>query len=243
MDEFIYHFETLVKERKGHILDFDESPDFEYYCAILPYKALIQKRDLIHGGIAIKSDRRKTTLSAYFHRQGCSYGMLKPLGISLFKCEFHPYELEQFVIDLFSQIEYLKLFEVEEAAVKFKEAKSGANPIALSVLTDMVNDIIDRSDTQDTLRHYIEEEDQKGLNPMGIYGKRMRSAPILDRYDAANAVVAMVGDIADPEKRWKLMELGGQLLWETTTVPSVYRPKNGISDLYFRPGSLFNKEE
>lgn len=243
MDEFIYHFETLVKERKGQILDFDASPSFEYSCALLPYKSLIHNHEGICGGIAMSFHRKKVSLSTYFQRDSCSYGIIKPLNLSLFKSDFHPYELELFVIDLFSQIDYLKLFEVEAAAQKIREAKSSSYPISLSTLSQWVNKIVYRQDTEDILRHYIEEEDQKGLNPLGIYGKRVRRVPILDRFDAANAVGAMAGDINNPHIRWKLMELGGRIIWNQKIGQEVASKQTVIANLYQNRNFLTNPDD
>jgi len=241
MVEFIHHFEALVKERNGQIIDSTISQGIEYHFAIMPFTARIQKDDALSGGIAIKSSQHKIRLNLFYLREISQNGFIKPQGI--FQQEFQAYQLEHFVIELFSQLDILKFQHLKESASKFAEAKSGLNPLTLRVVARWVDEIIDRTDTLQVLSHYIAQEDQRGLNPLGLFGKRVRHAKIVDRFDAANAVSALAKDTMNPEKKWELQELAGRILWEENSLEERETAEVYMNKLYIDRRSYFTQGE
>lgn len=239
MVEFIHHFETLVEERNGQIIDSSISQGTEYHYAIFPFTARIQKHDLLSAGISLQASPKRSKLSTFYLREISQNGFIRPRGI--FQQTFQSYQLEHFVIELFSQIDLLKFQHLKESAGKFIEAKSGSNPLTLRIIARWVDDIIERSDTLQVLSHYMAEEDQRGLNPLGIFGKRVRYAKIVDRFDAANAVSALARDMSNPQKRWALQELAGRILWEENSLEEKDTAEVYMNKLYLDRRSYFRQ--
>ncbi|MDW3647042.1 MAG: hypothetical protein R8P61_08270 [Bacteroidia bacterium] len=237
MVEFLFHFQNLVEEKGGKIIDSCKQGETEFHCAILPIESGIQSKDSINGGVAILWENKKLKLRSFVFRQVCQNGALKPeIGRSK---DFFAHELEGFVIELFSHIETLKLHHMEEWGLKFKQAKKGKNPISLNHLDAMLTPILPHPDRKQLISHYISEEDKRGLNPLGIYGRRIRRSQTLDRYDAAVALMALAQDLDNPLRKWKVMELAGEILWQEKGFESVLHAPSTLKILFDDRRSFF----
>lgn len=226
MVEFFHHFKNLVEEKEGTIIESRKNQQLEYHCAILPHGACIQKDDHLTGGLSILWEDQRVKLRSFAYRQISNTGIIKPEKDR--SLDFFPHELEGFVIEVFSQIEALRIHIAKDWAKQFQEAKSGSHPLSIDLLSQMVDEICPNSDTYEKICDFILEEDNRGLNPLGKLGKRIRRTQILDRFDAANAVISLAGQAQYPELRWQLMELGGKILWE----------KNKFQSYSSNPGSI-----
>ncbi|MEM6803278.1 MAG: hypothetical protein AAF696_17860 [Bacteroidota bacterium] len=226
MVEFFHHFKNLVEEKEGTIIESRKNQQIEYHCAILPHGASIQNQDHLTGGLAILWEDQRLKLRSFAYREVSNSCIIKPeKNRSL---DFFPHELEGFVIEVFSQIEALRIHIAKDWAQHFKEAKSGSHPLSIDILSQMVDEICPGSDTYEKICNYILEEDNRGLNPLGKLGKRVRRTQVLDRFDAANAVMSLAKHAQYPGLRWQLMELGGKILWE----------KNRFQSISTNPGSI-----
>lgn len=240
MVEFLFHFQNLVEEKGGKIIDSCQQGETEFHCAILPIESGIQKDDFINGGVAILWEDRKLKFRSFVYRQACTHGILKPERSRI--KDFFAHELEGFVIELFSHIEELKLHLLNDWARKFSEAKKGKNLISLNRLDYMLCQVFPHPDRKQLISHYIAEEDKRGLNPMGKYGRRIRRNQTLDRYDASIALMALAQDQREPLLKWRLMELAGEILWKDKDFESSLNSPTTLKLLVDDRRSLFTRD-
>ncbi|MEL6254821.1 MAG: hypothetical protein AAFR87_22640 [Bacteroidota bacterium] len=240
MVEFLFHFQNLVEEKGGKIIDSCQQGEAEFHCAILPLESRIQSCDFINGGVAILWEDKRLKFRSFVYRQVCNNGILKP-EISRSK-DFFAHELEGFVIELFSHIEALKLHQLEDWSLKFRQAKKGLNPISLNHLDAMLSPILPHPDLKQLISHYISEEDKRGLNPLGSYGRRIRRSQTLDRYDASVAFMALAQDLKNPLQKWKVMELAGQIIWQEKGFESARHAPTTLKLLFDDRRSLFARD-
>jgi hypothetical protein len=193
------YFASEITAMGGAIADEFCRPERLFVRAILPIASEVTPRDIVHGGMALRTVQGSVLIHPYVFREVCLNGTIVPQvletrAVNLLPVVEPPFALDSVFRDIGELVRRCARPEVFAKAVKsFREARFSPVEDAMTMISmfshwkessipqEVFDDILDR----------LEQESDK------------------TRYGLMNAVTSVARDTQDPELRWDLEELGG----------------------------------
>ncbi len=201
-------FQDAIEGLGGTVSDRYDDGGRLYSRAILPSEREVKRGDRLQGGVALRADQTEIAVSPYLFRQVCTNGMIRAQAVGACTILASEFEWEADQAAATRRIE--EAIEACAAPEVFAESTR-----ALRATVDVELDIVLalmpmlRGLPQDLAAGMLEQ-----------ITRRFRADRDRSYFGLVNAITSVARDTRDPERRWRLEELGG-------AVALVRRPRSG----------------
>lgn len=202
-------FTEEIVDRGGRVTDVYQDCDKLLARSVLPRTSNVRPRDRMHAGVAVKALGAKVTVHPYLFREVCRNGAItaKVLGSrSVTELGFH--DREQAVYLLQEAIDACATEDVFDASI-YRMRAAGTTDADLAI---------------DLMSHFVRDESAATRRMLREIMDRFFRDADDSRYGLMNAVTSLARDTADPDERWNLEELGGQIGAALDPSPRPQRP-------------------
>lgn len=184
-------FTSSIENLSGRVSDVCESGSLLMIRSLLPVVAEVALGDEMQGGVALRSNESEIAVHPYLFRQVCRNGAITAHSLESV-CVSIEYQSIETVSESIREAVYA-CGQPEVFVCQLGSLKNTLNqPIDMALTVLPLLKSLPGNVRESVMRQFFEE------------GGRTR-------FHLMNAVTAVARDTPDPERRWRLEELGGQI--------------------------------
>lgn len=207
-------------EAYGGVIDRDDEFHGKRFLAgtFKGIEKAITRDDAIHGGLALELGNKKAKLYAYTLRLVCSNGLISTLAEE--GEEFSWYRETEFEEAIYRK--YAELGAIaSQVAERYRESRQQAADDKLwQHVIHSLNQLRANRQWMDLMSLALEEERRRQFSRLADRQENPDTG--FSRFDIINAVTAMARDTQEPELRWRMEQLGGELLLAKKAAPATH---------------------
>ncbi len=178
----------------------------------------ITRGDAVHGGLALELGNKEAKLYAYTLRLVCSNGLISTLADE--EEEFTWYRETEFEEAIYRKYAELGTTASQVAELYRESRQQAADARLWQHVLHSLNQLHASHRWMDLMFLALHEERRRQFSsPASRQGNPDNG---FSRFELINAVTAMARDTQEPELRWRMEQLGGELLLAKKTAPAIH---------------------